>query len=84
MAPEMSPTAQTPGADSPSSGMEKRTAEGRQRPYKVLRALAKIYTIFAPLLAAVFLTMLPNRFLASVVLSRVMGHSHEEIIPTSA
>jgi len=35
------------------AGVEKRSTEGRQRPYKVLRALAKVYTIFAPLLAAV-------------------------------
>ena len=38
----------------PASG-EKRSTEGRQRPYKVLRALAKIYTIVAPLLAALML-----------------------------
>lgn len=43
-----------PAGTAPASG-EKRSAEGRQRPYKVLRALAKIYTIVAPLLAALML-----------------------------
>jgi hypothetical protein len=33
--------------------VEKRNPEGRKRPYKVLRALAKVYTVFAPIFAAV-------------------------------
>ena len=34
---------------------EKRNPEGRKRPYKVLRALAKVYTVFAPIFAAILL-----------------------------
>jgi len=33
--------------------LEKRNPEGRLRPYKVLRALAKVYTVAAPLFALV-------------------------------
>jgi hypothetical protein len=33
--------------------IEKRNTEGRQRPYKVLRALAKVYTLFAPIFALI-------------------------------
>ena len=46
-------TEQTSPAGAELAGVEKRSTEGRQRPYKVLRALAKVYTVFAPLLAAV-------------------------------
>jgi len=46
-------TEETSLAGTEPVGAEKRSTEGRQRPYKVLRVLAKVYTIFAPLLAAV-------------------------------
>jgi len=46
-------TEETSSAGTELAGVEKRGTEGRQRPYKVLRTLAKVYTIFAPLLAAV-------------------------------
>ncbi|OGW64674.1 MAG: hypothetical protein A3H49_12950 [Nitrospirae bacterium RIFCSPLOWO2_02_FULL_62_14] len=44
---------ETPSAEQAVVAIEKRNTEGRQRPYKVLRVLAKVYTIVAPLLAAV-------------------------------
>lgn len=47
MTPEM------PSADQAVVVVEKRNPAGRKRPYQVLRALAKVYTIVAPLLAAV-------------------------------
>ena len=46
-------TEETASAGTELAGVNKRSMEGRQRPYKVLRVLAKVYTIFAPLLAAV-------------------------------
>ena len=46
-------TEETASAGTELTGVEKRNTEGRQRPYKVLRTLAKVYTIVAPLLAAV-------------------------------
>jgi hypothetical protein len=49
MAPE------TPSSDQAVVVIEKRNTEGRQRPYVVLRALAKVYTVVAPLFAAVLL-----------------------------
>jgi len=49
MTPEM------PSADHAVVVMENRNPEGRKRPYQVLRAMAKVYTIFAPLMAAVLL-----------------------------
>lgn len=47
MTPEM------PSADQAVVVVEKRNPEGRKRPYRVLRAMAKVYTVFAPLMAAV-------------------------------
>jgi len=44
---------ETPSAEQAVVVIEKRNTEGRQRPYKVLRALARVYTVFAPLMAAV-------------------------------
>ena len=49
MTPEM------PSADQAMVVVESRNPEGRKRPYQVLRALAKVYTIVAPLLAAAML-----------------------------
>ena len=49
MTPEM------PSADQTGGSLENRNPEGRKRPYQVLRVLAKIYTIAAPLLAAAML-----------------------------
>jgi len=46
-------TPETPSSEQAVVVIEKRSTEGRQRPYNVLRALAKVYTIFAPLMAAV-------------------------------
>lgn len=48
-------TEETSSASTELAGAEKRGMEGRQRPYKVLRTLAKVYTIVAPLLAAAML-----------------------------
>lgn len=45
-------TEETSTAGTELAVSEKRSTEGRQRPYKVLRTLAKVYTIVAPLLAA--------------------------------
>jgi len=45
-------TQETSSAGTELTGADKRGTEGRQRPYKVLRTLAKVYTIAAPLLAA--------------------------------
>lgn len=47
MTPEM------PSADRAPVVVENRNPEGRKRPYQVLRAMAKVYTVFAPLMAAV-------------------------------
>jgi hypothetical protein len=44
-------TPETPSSDQAIVVIEKRNTEGRQRPYVVLRALAKVYTIFAPIIA---------------------------------
>ncbi len=48
-------TEKTSSAGTELAGAEKRSTEGRQRPYQVLRVLAKVYTIVAPLLAAAML-----------------------------
>ena len=48
-------TSETPSAEQAVVVIEKRNTEGRQRPYKVLRVLAKVYTFVAPLLAAAML-----------------------------
>jgi hypothetical protein len=45
----------TPSTEQAVVVMEKRNPEGRQRPYNVLRALARVYTIFAPLFALILL-----------------------------
>ncbi len=44
-------TPETPSTEQAVIVIEKRNTEGRQRPYKVLRALARVYTIFAPIFA---------------------------------
>jgi hypothetical protein len=49
----MSMTQEAPSPEQAVIVLEKRSNEGRQRPYRVLRALARVYTIFAPILAAV-------------------------------
>jgi hypothetical protein len=46
---------ETSSADHAVVVMENRNPEGRKRPYQVLRAMAKVYTIFAPLMAAILL-----------------------------
>ncbi len=46
-------TPETPSTEQSVIVLEKRRTEGRQRPYVVLRAMARVYTIFAPLMAAV-------------------------------
>ena len=48
-------TSETPSVEQAVVVIEKRNTEGRQRPYNVLRALARVYTIFAPLMAAILL-----------------------------
>ena len=48
-------TSEMPSAEQAVVVIEKRNTEGRQRPYKVLRVLAKVYTVVAPLLAAAML-----------------------------
>ena len=48
-------TSETPSVEQAVVVIEKRNTEGRQRPYNVLRALAKVYTLFAPLMAAILL-----------------------------
>lgn len=45
-------TTETPSTERSLVVLEKRSTEGRQRPYKVLRVLAKVYNLVAPLLAA--------------------------------
>jgi hypothetical protein len=48
-------TPETPSSEQAVVVIEKRSTEGRQRPYNVLRALAKVYTIFAPIFALILL-----------------------------
>ena len=48
-------TPETPSVEQAVVVIEKRNTEGRQRPYKVLRAMARVYTLFAPIMAAIML-----------------------------
>jgi hypothetical protein len=67
MTPEM------PSAEQAVVVIEKRNTEGRQRPYKVLRAMARVYTIFAPLMAAVlFYNAVAAWFIEETLLAKFM------------
>lgn len=67
MTPEM------PSADQAVVVAEKRNPEGRKRPYQVLRAMAKVYTIFAPLMAAVmFYNAVAAWFIEETLLAKAM------------
>ena len=48
-------TPETPPVEQAVVVIEKRNTEGRQRPYQVLRAMARVYTLFAPIMAAIML-----------------------------
>jgi len=48
-------TPETPSVEQAVVVIEKRNTEGRQRPYQVLRAMAKVYTLFAPIMAVIML-----------------------------
>jgi len=67
MTPEM------PSADQAVVVLENRNAEGRKRPYQVLRAMAKVYTIFAPIMAAIMAyNAVAAWFIEEALLDKVM------------
>lgn len=58
-----------------AQGLNKRSPDGRKRPYLALRALAKVYTILAPVILVIMILVALGSFAREAPLAEKLGSS---------